>query len=562
MGRTFTWIGAMLFALAAWLALPQAAHAGTVTSSGPIDVCVAPVRDGERFADLLTDRIALSCDRRQTDFGSGDFWAASRRPLSLPATGDFRLRVASLWQSRTTIGIVHADGHVAWITADSRALSRHIHVGAVAGFALPAWRAPVTRIIWRIDGAANRRGVLNGVRLMTEEESARADMLMTGLFAAFGGLAFALLVFNLSLWGALRHRFQLAYCLMLAMLLLYALSTSGALAALVPDIDNNNRLRINYLTLATAAAAALLFARTYFEARVFEGWVGRAVDGIVVMLIAVGIGVAAFAHWQMTALDLLYSMACLSLIAAIPFIVWRAWVVKSRFLWLFALAWTAPIVMAATRILQSLNLLEWNFWLDNSTLMAMALEALLSSFAIAYRIRLLSAERDQAIAEAAVDRMLAATDPLTGLLNRRAFLNDAVGRNTPQQLILLDIDHFKGVNETLGHDGGDEVLRNVARLLRDRCPEGGLAARLGGEEFALVVPATTPIDPARLLADLRATRMPFDLRVTASIGTCTGPIRHEVDWKHLYKRADAALFDAKAMGRDRARLATALASAA
>jgi diguanylate cyclase (GGDEF)-like protein len=349
---------------------------------------------------------------------------------------------------------------------------------------------------------------------------------------------------------------------MLAMLLLYALSTSGALSGLVPGMDNNNRLRINYMTLAAAAAAALLFARTYFEARVFAGGLGRAVNGVIVMLVAVGIGVALFAHRWMVAVDRLYSVACMTLIAIIPFIVWRAYKERSRYLWMFALAWTAPIAMATARILQSFNLLDWHFWVDNSTLIAMAIEALLSSLAIAFRIRLLSAERDKAVADAAVDRVLAATDPLTGLLNRRAFLSETIGRPAVQQLVLLDIDHFKRVNETLGHDGGDEVLRIVARVLRRHCPAGGVVARLGGEEFALMAPGTEAIDATRLLSSLRATRMPFDLTVTASIGACFGPLASEQDWKRLYKAADEALFEAKATGRDRARLTSLLAAAA
>lgn len=122
-------------------------------------------------------------------------------------------------------------------------------------------------------------------------------------------------------------------------------------------------------------------------------------------------------------------------------------------------------------------------------------------------------------------------------------------------LLIADLDHFKRVNETLGHDGGDEVLRVFARALRQIVPAGALVARLGGEEFAIVTATAEPVEADAVLERLRTTRMPFDLTVTASIGTCSGPLADEVDWKRLYRGADAALFEAKSSGRDRARAA-------
>jgi diguanylate cyclase (GGDEF)-like protein len=152
-------------------------------------------------------------------------------------------------------------------------------------------------------------------------------------------------------------------------------------------------------------------------------------------------------------------------------------------------------------------------------------------------------------------RRLADTDPLTGLLNRRAFLDRAIGRPGRQVLQIADLDHFKQVNDTLGHDGGDEVLRVFARLLRNAVPTGALVARMGGEEFAILASPDEKVEAETILARLRSTRMPFDVRVTASIGTCSGPLRTEAEWKALYRGADRALFDAKSAGRDRVRAA-------
>src|SRR3546814_17998499 len=76
---------------------------------------------------------------------------------------------------------------------------------------------------------------------------------------------------------------------------------------------------------------------------------------------------------------------------------WRAWRMKSNYLWLFAVAWAMPIAFAGARLANSFDLVAWHFWIDNSTIASMAIEAMLSSVAIAYRIRLLSRERATAI---------------------------------------------------------------------------------------------------------------------------------------------------------------------
>jgi len=273
------------------------------------------------------------------------------------------------------------------------------------------------------------------------------------------------------------------------------------------------------------------------------------------LLVGVGTMFVVIAPTGVQYADPAFSWLFVGVMATVIATLVSAWRSRSNFLWIFAIAWALPIFAASTRIFANLGWIGWSFWVDNSTILAMAAEALISSVAIAYRIRLLSEERDQAVAAETIARRLADTDPLTGLYNRRAFLASAIGRSGPQVLLLLDLDHFKQVNETLGHDGGDEVLRVVARNLRAVAPDDALVARLGGEEFALLCNLNASPDPHALLGRLRATRMPFDLRVTASIGSATGPLLSEADWKRLYRAADTALFDAKSAGRDRARTA-------
>ncbi len=556
------WARLVVALAAAWLTLcgqPARAQVGLV--GRPLTVCVRPATPVADADALLRHPTGFDCRTSQREFGAGDFWAVSATPFRAGTHWPARVRVASLWQRAAPLWALYADGAVRRLPGDGQATMRRLQLGAIPEYQLPVRGVPVIRVLWRVEGAANVRGILVGAHLAQPWESARSNLILAAFYAAFAGLCVSLLIYNLALWVALRHRFQLAYCVMVVALLVYAASSSGALAWAWPAIPNNDRLRINYLALAVCAMSALAFARSFFEPRVFAGWLGRAAHGVTALIGGTALLFVCCAPWHIRVLDQLYA-GSFAFLPVITFpVLWRAWRRRSNYLWLFAVTWAAPIALATVRVLANFHLLGASLLIDNSTLLAMTVEAVLSSLAIAYRISLLSRERDEAREQEIAARLLADTDPLTGLLNRRAFLAQAIGRAHDQLLLVLDIDHFKRVNETIGHDGGDEVLRVVARALRAAVPPHALVARIGGEEFAIVVPAADALRPGAVLERLRAERMPFDVAVTASIGTCTGPLARETDWKLLYRQADRALFAAKAAGRDRARDAAQLLAA-
>ena len=528
-----------------------------------LPVCVAQVTPGSTPATIFAGNAAgFDCGEDQYRHGPGDYWALSAPIAARDGTGDLNVRVLSLWQNALTLHALYADGRMATIHADSRAVTRHVQLGAILNFDLPTRDVPVVRLLWRIDGAANVRGILLGQMLVSPLAVERSNVGMAALYGGCAGLVIALLISNFAIWGALRYRLQLAYCAMVAALLIYTVSSSGALAWVWPGIDNNDRLRINYLMLGLAAASALVFARAFFESRVFGRTMTLATNAAVILLITVGVLFWPLSYIDVALADTLYTWALAIGLSMIVPILFEAWRRKSDYLWMFAIAWAAPLALSMTRILAALHLVPGGFWLDNSTVLALGYEAMMSSLAISYRVWKLNRERDEARDNETIARRLADTEPLTGLLNRRSFLTQAIGRPGPQTLHIIDIDHFKQINETLGHDGGDEVLRAYARALRIVAPAGALVARIGGEEFAILTHADTPVDPDTVLARLRAAQMPFDVGVTSSIGSCTGPLTSDVDWKKLYHHADRALFDAKAAGRDRSRHARPLGAVA
>ncbi|HUR13530.1 MAG TPA: GGDEF domain-containing protein [Mycobacteriales bacterium] len=154
---------------------------------------------------------------------------------------------------------------------------------------------------------------------------------------------------------------------------------------------------------------------------------------------------------------------------------------------------------------------------------------------------------------------LASTDGLTKIANRRAFegtLERELSRATRAaeyvSLVLIDLDHFKALNDSLGHQAGDEVLRNAAAALACECREFDTAARYGGEEFAVILPGCGP-DQAYDIAErlrLAVGRAPSRTTVTASAGVATFPA-HAGDTDSLVRAADEALYSAKRGGRDR-----------
>lgn len=557
-------IGSLFLVLIACSAAPANASGGVVGEA--LAVCIARAAPGMTAQERFSAKARYDCTTRQNNLGPGDYWVRSQPLAGIDRLDERRnVRINSLWQDVVTLYARYPDGTIWSERLDGRDVSRHLQLGTIVEWTLPsvAQHGAPEQLLWHVEHAANLRGVVMKATLATPEESNRANLELSAIYAAFGGLCIALLIYNLAMYGALRHPFQLAYCAMVMALLFYGFTSSGAMAWWDMGMVNNDRVRLNYLLLAAAAIAALNFARCFFEPSVSRGWVGRYIQGSCALVALSATALAVLAPWQIRWLDSAYSISFLVLMLAIPAVIYRAFKVKSRHLWLFAIAWGAPIVFAGVRLLANLAMIPWSFWIDNSTILAMSFEALMSSLAIAYRIRILLVERDEARANEIAARMLAERDPLTGLINRRGFMNRAIGREGAQTLFIIDIDHFKRVNETLGHDGGDEVLRVFARVLRTITPGEALVARMGGEEFAVLVSAARDaLDAEGILASLRAARMPFDLRVTASIGTCTGPLANERDWKRMYRSADSALFEAKAAGRDRVRIGSISAIAA
>jgi diguanylate cyclase (GGDEF)-like protein len=161
---------------------------------------------------------------------------------------------------------------------------------------------------------------------------------------------------------------------------------------------------------------------------------------------------------------------------------------------------------------------------------------------------------------------LSVTDALTGLHNRRHFeqlmqseIDLSVRNGDTNSIILLDVDHFKTINDQYGHDAGDAVLESVATAIQSRIRKTDIACRFGGDEFFILCRRTAAEGANMIAESLRqslALRKPkvvdVEIDVTLSIGVATTPSDHQItNADEFFRCADVALYQSKSAGRDR-----------
>lgn len=420
-------------------------------------------------------------------------------------------------------------------------------------FRVPYRPVALETVLVQSKGYENAVGVATRASLATASHNrARSTTLHLG-YGLFGGAMIAILAYNIILWWALRYQFLFTYCLLGATMLFFGASWSGFVMQLSSDLTVNGQVALNLLAFALIVALLPVFLFSFLEresipARLKTVTLASGAIAVVASLLRLG-GVDS--AWRL--LDIFTYGGILASLALITLSSLVAAVRGSRAVRYFLFAWTIPLAFAAYRTMWAVGLIGWDGALmDISPFGVMALEMLLTSVGIGARIKDLREERDNAQAMRVVLQHLADTDSLTGLLNRRAFLEQAHRRSGEQRLILIDVDRFKAVNDQYGHEAGDSVLEEIARLLRTNSPPNALIGRLGGEEFAVLVDdEMAPLQLGEtLLLTIGYAPMPSGSRVTASAGEASGGCCNHSEWRLLYKRADKALYVAKAAGRN------------
>ncbi|MBZ9663589.1 diguanylate cyclase [Pseudomonas sp. LMG 31766] len=529
--------------------------------------------------------------------------------IKLTLQGDMRaparwvLEVGSVTQR--DLQLYQPDGQGGWLVRQSGervAFSENRdHPYRRMVFDLPALSEQPTTFYLRAFDPAGNSFPLRIWQLDDLEQLAARENLALG---AIYGVVFALLLYNLFILISLRDKAYFWYVLTTAFALLFIMSMTGHGAQYLWP-NHPVPAWLDRITLPSLwGLFASRFTQTLLQTRVYVRWAHHLLNmACVIYLIAIALTLfdqRYLAAWAIALLSLTSIPAALG--SAV--IRWRQGFFPAQ-LYLYGyglvLGSVAILLLRTTGVLQPA---EWNAYVFP---LAVAAESILFSFALAYRIQILKQERAAALQQAdrektarlaqlqaSADELqvavtartaeLAATneqlrdrerelqhaafhDSLTELPNRRylverceSALAHAERHKESVALLLIDLDHFKPINDRFGHAAGDLMLQVIAKRLREHVRAGDAVARLGGDEFAALICGSDAESQAReiaerLLAEL-STPVHYGaerLRVTISIGVALYP-RHAKNFTGLYKAADMALYRVKELGRSGSRV--------
>ncbi|MEE4244314.1 MAG: diguanylate cyclase [Kangiellaceae bacterium] len=240
-----------------------------------------------------------------------------------------------------------------------------------------------------------------------------------------------------------------------------------------------------------------------------------------------------------------------------------AWRQGSRYAGLFCISWTFYLIGGSLWLNYWLGLVPLNPWTEMPLLLGAALESVLLSLGLGYRIKWLRDERQQlAISERHYKKM-SMIDPLSLLANRRSFdmvLKRLTNNRSSFGLIMLDIDNFKQFNDNYGHPAGDKVIEKLGAILQATVRENDLAARIGGEEFALLLRSDSLDNIYTIAERVRTTFESTEFRPnneivhsSLSIGIAIANPNETIE--AVISRADKALYRAKESGRNQTQMA-------
>lgn len=436
-------------------------------------------------------------------------------------------------------------------TSDLAAVQRFSTADLV--FKAPGHDAAVTDILVRLDGFQNVRGVAPLASVEPAADMAVRAASFRLFYGLFVGMMFVTLLYALLFFMVLKHRFLLAYASFAASVMLFGLSWSGGLASLIGPMTGFAQAKTNFLAVALCSLTATFFFTAFVGRQFIPRLAGRILTIASMLPIFIVIVRSVDYDWHWRAMDTILLMAAALNAAGLAVVAIMAILRGSQPARLFLLGWSMPVLVAVVRLLWAVDVVQVQSDLfDISFFLALIAEIIVSSAGIVLRVRQLRVERDAAQLRELGLRELAETDALTGLLNRRSFLERCMEGEDPKRLILIDVDHFKDVNDRYGHLTGDDVLTELAACLRHTIPPGAILGRLGGEEFGIALRADlAPTLPQVIRKRVADTHFPHGLKLTVSVGHALGQIADDLSWKAIYSAADQALIAAKHAGRNR-----------
>jgi diguanylate cyclase (GGDEF)-like protein len=379
------------------------------------------------------------------------------------------------------------------------------------------------------------------------------------LLATLAGMLSMPLIFNAAFYRILREPFVLWHSMLTISLLLTILVSSG-LAVVLFDPPAMTLSWMTTVIFGLTVASAAMFTHSFIEPGRMHPLLRRALPCCAAWAMLLSTFHAAFPFVGRSIQSTVYTAAFAPVIVIFIVSVADALRRGSRAAKFQAVGYTPMVLAGLVRLVTGVVP-----WLQSNDAMLLVYvgclcEVLFTTLGVADRFMAIKRQRDHARFEADMLEHLSERDALTGLLNRRAIEQNfkkflAEGYRT---LAVLDLDHFKAINDVHGHVVGDTVLRAVAEALQ--ADSQVHAFRLGGEEFVLLVRG----EDAQARAERRRQAIPaivanavpsLGRHVTASMGVADASPNADSEFAELYEQADALLYNAKLSGRNRTQIA-------
>ena len=514
--------------------------------------------------DTLLPPSRFACKGSPADYQQGSLWLRADLNRLHVDRHNLVLLVQNSRFERLAVAFSYADGVVRWQRVRSGDFALHWRAGGQIEFEAPDRDAPLVAVTMRFDKVASHN--LLHARLVTRGEG---GVRSTALAASIGVALTLLLigfVYNMSLAVAVRRQFLVWHGAWAACMLLWGAIWSQLPLIVVPAMAGTISAQICTFLACSAVTLATMSVATSLGRNTLPHWARVTMLALGLVIFGLGIPLTIIRSAAIEPLANVVSVLILADLLVVAFCLGLAWRRGSAAARDFAGAWSVP--MATLAFIQFVNV-DTALWDGGSKLVvlfAAAWQTLWLSVAATRRLALLRIERDHARTAEAQAQELARRDPLTGLRNRRGFVEAIAplldhGRSggLPVALLLIDIDRFKVINDAHGHEAGDLVLQTIAaRLDRWESPMCAVA-RLGGEEFALMIAGLDGFTLARfcdsVLLELAACDHKHAIgnrAVTVSIGVAE---THAASgFQQLYGLADEALYAAKREGRNRVAL--------
>ncbi len=379
------------------------------------------------------------------------------------------------------------------------------------------------------------------------------ESIYTGLI--YGGIA-AMLFYNLFLFLGIKQRYYLYYVLFLSAFFVMNASYNGYTFMLFlsnyPTAQNWLQSTGIYLFIITA----LLFARSFLNLKKYHQTLYKVTRYLIILIIGISVLTALFSGYHyhvMLSIILVMSVSIYIFVIAL-----YSWLDGNRSARFFLLGAASGLIGAIITALTVMSFLPFSYITYKANDFGMLIDAVLLSIALADRMKI-SLEKTRMVEKEAK------IDVVTGLLNRRAY-SETVDSEFQRLLryqsvlsvVIFDVDHFKQVNDTHGHDAGDYILKSVGNIVQDVIRDCDYAFRMGGDEFLLLLPETNA-KQASLLANririrIESKKLVDDHNhkffVTASFGISQYK-KNDTSIEDIVKRADKALYSAKDSGRNR-----------